>query len=284
MYKFEISADSMQEFETKKIEVARFWLRETEPTSNKNFSSPTFEQIPPQMPCFPANTGTTSTNFDYDEDTYEETATPAPVPVSEINNFSDVDSRGLPWDERIHANTKAKNKDNSWRYKRGTSDDLIKQVEEELIAKIKSGQVIQAPTLPVSPLPVPAPVTAAPVIPPPPAPTIPVATPVFQTPAPVVELPTSQVAATPAQTYENVPVPQGVRPAYTLKAFKDNLTVIFADLINQGKIDQGYINQLKSYFGIKEIWNILGDESKCIELWRMFGSAEVGFITTVSEG
>src|ERR1043165_8322493 len=37
----------------------------------------------------------------------------------------DVDSRGLPWDERIHAGTKATNADGSWRNKRGVDKALV---------------------------------------------------------------------------------------------------------------------------------------------------------------
>lgn len=44
----------------------------------------------------------------------------------------DVDSRGLPWDERIHASTKATNGDGSWRNKRGVDKALLDQVEQEL--------------------------------------------------------------------------------------------------------------------------------------------------------
>jgi hypothetical protein len=44
----------------------------------------------------------------------------------------DVDSRGLPWDERIHASTKATNGDGSWRNKRGVDKALVEAVEAEL--------------------------------------------------------------------------------------------------------------------------------------------------------
>jgi hypothetical protein len=44
----------------------------------------------------------------------------------------DVDARGFPWDERIHAGGKSLNKDGSWRYRRGTDEATIKQVEAEL--------------------------------------------------------------------------------------------------------------------------------------------------------
>ena len=58
----------------------------------------------------------------------------------------DVDSRGLPWDERIHASTKATNGDGSWRNKRGVDKALLDQVEQELAG----GAVPNAPDAPVA--------------------------------------------------------------------------------------------------------------------------------------
>ena len=39
---------------------------------------------------------------------------------------------GFPWDERIHAGTKAKLKDGTWRQKRGVDPALVEQVKAEL--------------------------------------------------------------------------------------------------------------------------------------------------------
>lgn len=44
----------------------------------------------------------------------------------------ELDSKGLPWDARIHASTKARNKDNSWKMKRGVADVTVTQIESEL--------------------------------------------------------------------------------------------------------------------------------------------------------
>lgn len=44
----------------------------------------------------------------------------------------EVDSNGLPWDERIHSSSKAVNADGTWRYKRGGDLEERKAVEEEL--------------------------------------------------------------------------------------------------------------------------------------------------------
>lgn len=58
----------------------------------------------------------------------------------------DVDSRGLPWDERIHASTKATNGDGSWRNKRGVDKALLEAVEAELAG----GAVPNAPDAPAA--------------------------------------------------------------------------------------------------------------------------------------
>lgn len=105
----------------------------------------------------------------------------------------DLDKTGLPWDGRIHAESKAKIADGTWRKKRGVDPALAVTVEAEL--RQVMGAAPAAPLAPVAPIPapqaatvtmptagvassavaVPAPPTApvAPVAPPPPAPSAP---------------------------------------------------------------------------------------------------------------
>lgn len=52
------------------------------------------------------------------------TTSPAPA--------GSLDKNGLPWDGRIHASSKAKVADGSWRTKRGVDPALVTQVEAEL--------------------------------------------------------------------------------------------------------------------------------------------------------
>ena len=52
-------------------------------------------------------------------------ATPAPAAAA-------VDAKGLPWDERIHASSRAKIADGSWRMKRGVQSHVVEAVEAEL--------------------------------------------------------------------------------------------------------------------------------------------------------
>lgn len=44
----------------------------------------------------------------------------------------ELDKAGLPWDERIHASSKALKADGYWKNKRGVDPELLKQVEAEL--------------------------------------------------------------------------------------------------------------------------------------------------------
>lgn len=108
------------------------------------------------------------------------------IPVGAV----DLDKTGLPWDGRIHAESKAKIADGTWRKKRGGDPAMVVTVEAEL--RQVMGAAPAVPLAPVAPIPapqaatvtmptagvassavaVPAPPTApvAPVAPPPPAP------------------------------------------------------------------------------------------------------------------
>ena len=60
----------------------------------------------------------------------------------------ELDSTGLPWDERIHASTKTKTQKGVWTARRGVNDEaFIKSVEAELRATVQSAAPL-AQTLP----------------------------------------------------------------------------------------------------------------------------------------
>jgi len=100
----------------------------------------------------------------------------------------DLDAKGFPWDNRIHAGTKRKNADGSWTAKRGVDPTLVATVEAEL--RQVMGAAPAAPLAPAAAFPAqpaapvttptagpassavaaPAPPPAAPVVQPPPAP------------------------------------------------------------------------------------------------------------------
>lgn len=78
----------------------------------------------------------------------------------------EVDADGLPWDARIHANSKdgpSKNEDGRWRKKRGLNDPALKQrVEAELRQALAAG----VPLAPPAPAPIAPPATPQPPAPP----------------------------------------------------------------------------------------------------------------------
>jgi len=75
------------------------------------------------------------------------------VAVVAGGNEGEFDSKGMPWDERIHAGTKAKNKDGSWKAKRGVDDATFAAVEQELRGRVAAPvpTMPSAPTAPVAP-------------------------------------------------------------------------------------------------------------------------------------
>lgn len=139
-------------------------------------------------------------------------APPTASPVGVV----EYDSKGMPWDGRIHASSKNKVADGTWRYKRGCDEAVIAQIEAELRATMGAPAVaaggatqVQAAggtapafgphpffdgTAPAVP---PAPVAPAPVVAPPPAAGVAV---------PVAAAAGVEPAATPAAglTYESL--------------------------------------------------------------------------------
>lgn len=69
-------------------------------------------------------------------------ATVPPPPVGSV----ELDTKGLPWDERIHAGSKAKVKDGSWRMKKELDPALVTAVEAELRARLGNAAPVAAPT------------------------------------------------------------------------------------------------------------------------------------------
>ena len=90
------------------------------------------------------------------------TAPAAPIPNSEIA----IDKAGLPWDRRIHSESKSINKtDGLWRTKRGVDPELVKTVEAELRNVMTIPKPGPTPTPTVDPAPVAPTAPTAPVAP-----------------------------------------------------------------------------------------------------------------------
>jgi hypothetical protein len=295
MYKFEISAPTYDELRDKIVAYANEVIN-SEPTNQMEMDIPPAPVVPiAERSQFDDPGFIPDFQREYKEQYLEEkkqeaqvtgigalesppviTALVAPTLVEKVTKWaSTLDSKGMQWDSRIHAATKAVTKDGAWRYKRGVDDATITQIE----AEYKSNPV---------------PSTFSGVVPPPPPPTIAVELPKFVdqpkthstnaagevTFAPLTNVVNpAAVPSAPVKTYEQVQVPGGTRPAHSLITFKNNLMDVFAQLITEDKINQAYITELKNYFQVKEIWNVLGNEAQCIELYNEFGAR--GFITKV---
>lgn len=89
------------------------------------------------------------------------------APATDVTGI--VDSAGLPWDERIHASSRAINKgDGKWRARKGVDAAIVPAVEAELRARQPvppPPPVTMAPPMPVPVVPL---APAAPLAPPPP--------------------------------------------------------------------------------------------------------------------
>lgn len=55
-----------------------------------------------------------------------------PITPAPVNNSVDKDIMGFPWDARIHASGKTKNKNGTWKLKRNVDTKLVEQVESDL--------------------------------------------------------------------------------------------------------------------------------------------------------
>lgn len=186
---------------------------------------------------------------------------PASAALPQLSVAFERDSRGIPWDERIHAHTKATKTDGSWRTRRGVEPSLVTAIELELKAQAGPSQPVTSPSM-IPPVPASSPIPA-----------------VSQTPvAPAEVQPAPQ-----AQTMVAVPVspaPVVVAPpppmptmgmVHTLQTFKANFTQVLAQLVNEKKINQDYINTLKTYFGVEQIWEC--NETQIEQMFEGFVTA-----------
>ncbi len=220
-----------------------------------------------------------------------ETSAAPHVPQTNLNYG--VDSMGLPWDERIHSVSAAKNKDGSWRTRRGVEPAYVKQIEHELIANIKANQsedeyreqIKQPVTLPQIPaVPVvqtfqgPA-VPPAPMIPPFHAPpSIPLGN--LTAPAPAAPQPTVPFTVPPSIVTPVAPAPPVQAPvtsAHSLSTFSAQFVPTLSHLVAEGKLTNEYVAALKNYFKLEQIFD--ANEQQKAEMFETFVAA--GLLTKV---
>lgn len=167
------------------------------------------------------------------------------------------DSRGVPWDSRIHSSNREITKDGSWRKRRGTEPAEVARVEAELLRGGSQPVPQQYPPQPVAPPVAPLgnglPPAASPAPVAPIQPSVPQMSPSTATiaqpgPAPVIPLHASTSPPAPAQ--------QVVSLAHNLATFKANMPMVIAKLVQDGKINQEYIASVKQSCGVQEIWQL----------------------------
>lgn len=100
----------------------------------------------------------------YQTDMSTGVTTPAPVPQPEPQDDEPTnatppatDKNGLPWDERIHAGTKALNADGTWKKRRGVDDATVAAVTAELTGAAPQPEPTPTPAPQPEPTPAPTP-------------------------------------------------------------------------------------------------------------------------------
>lgn len=140
---------------------------------------------------------------------------------------NEVDTEGVPWDSRIHASSKAKVANGTFKIKRGVSDAEAFPIKAELRARVATSRPASA--LPTQAYPA-----------------------IQQAP---VQQPVYQAPVTQAPVVANPPMPQmQTTSGHTLDTFKSQFALVIGQLIGNGKLTQDYVNSLKSHYGIQEIW------------------------------
>lgn len=289
-YRFEIKASSIRELEDKIDNFARAYCEETQVIAAKplltglEMSGPPVDIVPfPDMPPqaiapidvtvaplpeikplgLPIVLSTTNQN--------DQSVIAAMESVSALVQTAGaphaLDSAGFPWDDRIHSTGESKNKDGTWRTRRGVDPELVKQIQAQFRG------VAYVP---------PAPVAVAQ-----PAATLPV---FADVPKDKVQDPVSKeweykplTAPVPAAAAPSVAVPTPPNTvAYSYQSFKDNFFSAMTQLINLGKINQPYVQQLTEYYQLKQIWDITKNEVQCQNLFNNF--VATGLIHEVKNG
>lgn len=159
------------------------------------------------------------------------TAAAAPIVAPAATGSLELDSEGLPWDSRIHTEARSKNKDGTWRAKRGLNDEAkVKAIKAELLAAVAAGVGAPVPATAVVPTP--------PAGTPDPAPTV-----------PVPPLPTTTAAATvvPAPPPTIAPSPAAAPAQQAAKAYHE-VVMLVTPALSEGRITEAQVVATLSAF------------------------------------
>lgn len=210
-----------------------------------------------------------------------DTPNPSEFIEGTLANFDgEVDAENLPWDKRIHAKSKLKIADGTWKVKRN--------LDKEFLAEVKAG-LRRHVALATNPTPIPEPPISE---------TTPVAHKEVESPLPkheernwdknksqvdgsILHSPVitsdSSVTPQPVVVQEAVTIPAPVQTpvgnVQTLQSFTDNFPMIVSDLITKGKVTSDYINQLTQYFKVEQIWSIT--DAQKAEVFENFASCQL---------
>lgn len=171
------------------------------------------------------------------------------VPQENTQDATDVDldSAGVPWNAKIHSSSKKKVKNGTWKVARGVEDAEV----EAYNLRFRNSQPAVRDVAPIT----------------------------VVSPAPVQTAPTAVVTATPAAAPVALPPMPTMNSGHTLDSFKAGFPVILSGLLTEKKISQDYVNQLKTFFGVTEIWNITDAQKESVFL--QWSSPEFNLITRV---
>lgn len=164
------------------------------------------------------------------------TSTPA------VTSGVEVDKNGLPWNGQIHTETKSKNQDGTWRYRRNTDKALIAQVEAQMraVMQLPAG----APAVPNVPTPSPQ------------APAPNASQPVAGAPAmtPIPTAPGSAVPAVPGASLPSTPATGAAVPTATASAVPENAFIAFigriTPLLGDGRLSQPEVEAACAAVGV----------------------------------
>lgn len=190
---------------------------------------------------------------------------------------TELDSRKVPWDRRIHDKNKKKDELGQWKPRAKTDPAVVARIEQELM----SGQSDVAKAL-ITP---PAQVVASPI-----APLAP------NQGSSLGSIPAAQAVVAPVKpNYDVIPehlrpqaqapipsapvlMPQPAAPAPVvapvvetgLDVFRKNIGDIFNQLVVSKKMSTEYVTQLCQHFKVTAIWEVFGDNDKTAALFTSF--------------
>ena len=162
-----------------------------------------------------------------------------------------LDTEGIPWDRRIHTGSKAVVKSGRWKQKRNVDQETLANVKAELVAQVyREEHPVATPAAPIN-----------------------ATTPVVESPvaAPVVVAAPAVAPAAPARPT------MATGNGHTIETFSSQFPMILGTLISERTITQSYVEELKTYFSVQEIWNINAEQKQ--ELFNTF--VEYDFIQKV---